>query len=205
MSSTALVGVPFPVSQTLLEALERAYAGPPRAYHHFGHVHEVLGHFREVPAWIDAQAVAAAILFHDAVYEPGRADNEARSAELAKMLLAVHVPGIDLERVASLILLTARHGSLRPSDVDAEAALFLDCDMAILGSSPERFARYEEEIAAEYGHVPKEAYAVGRAMFFQKVLATETIYLSPFFRERLEAAARANIERALNAGASFGP
>lgn len=202
MSSTALDGVPFHVSPALLDALERAYAEPPRAYHHIGHVLEVLGHFRDVHTWKDPRAVAGAILFHDAVYEPGRSDNERRSAELANELLAVHVPGIDLERVASLILLTARHGSLRASDVDAEAALFLDCDMAILGSSPERFTRYEEEIAAEYSHVPREAYAVGRAMFFRKVLATESIFLSPFFRERLEAAARANIERALSAAPS---
>lgn len=202
MSSAALAGIPFVVPQALFEALERAYAEPPRAYHHFGHVQEVLGHYREVPGWKDPSAVAGAILFHDAVYEPGRIDNEARSAELARTLLAEHVPGIDLERVASLILLTARHGSLRVGDVDPEAALFLDCDMAILGSSPERFARYEEEIAAEYSHVPKEAYAVGRAMFFRKVLATESIFLSPFFRERLEAAARANIERALSAAPS---
>ncbi|HET8935603.1 MAG TPA: hypothetical protein VFN67_19275 [Polyangiales bacterium] len=41
-----------------------------------------------------------------------------------------------IERVRALIMLTARHGRIDGAEVDAEAALFLDCDMAIVGSAP---------------------------------------------------------------------
>ena len=46
----------------------------------------------------------------------------------------------DIECVVELILLTALHGGLQPAQVDRDAAQFLDCDMAILGSDPDTFA-----------------------------------------------------------------
>lgn len=140
-----------------------------------------------------------AVLFHDAVYAPGRHDNEARSAELAREAAARWLPGegLDVDLVARLILLTARHGALRAADVDVEEALFLDCDMAILGSEPAAFDAYDRGIAAEYGAVPPELYTIGRRSFFEKLLAAEHIFLSPYFRERLEAKARDNLRSKL--------
>ena len=77
----------MPLPGALEAELRAAYADPPRAYHHFGHVVDVLGQFLRVPDWHVRDAVALAILFHDAIYEPGRSDNEARSAELAERSL----------------------------------------------------------------------------------------------------------------------
>ncbi|KAJ4461821.1 hypothetical protein PAPYR_1485 [Paratrimastix pyriformis] len=45
----------------------------------------------------------------------------------------------------------------------ADGALFLDMDMAILGSSPERYAAYVGQIEAEFGHMTREAFNRGRA------------------------------------------
>src|SRR3970040_632723 len=69
-----------------LSALQAAYATPPRAYHDLRHVHEVLHHYHSVaagPGWVQPDEVRLAVLYHDAVHEPGSGDNEARSAELA--------------------------------------------------------------------------------------------------------------------------
>jgi len=189
--------IPFDLPAPLEAALRRAYEQPPRAYHHFGHVLEVLGHFSRVPEWHDREAVALAVLFHDAVYEAGRSDNEARSAELAATLLTGTPFERSIARVQHLVRLTARHGSLAPSDVDHDEALFLDCDMAILGESPSSYDAYERAIAAEYAHIPAIAYRAGRARFLSKLLAKPCIYLSPFFTLEREATARANIARAL--------
>src|SRR3546814_5523588 len=54
-----------------------------------------------------------AVLYHDAVYEAGRGDNETRSAELAVAEIAKWLPeaSVDASRVAELIGLTARHRS----------------------------------------------------------------------------------------------
>jgi len=184
-------------------ALEAAYVDPPRAYHDFGHVHEVLAHYDEVaagPGWMQPDEVFLAVLYHDAVYAPGRKDNEARSAALAREAIARWLPahGIDAGRVSMLIEATARHGTLAPDQVDREAALFLDCDMAILGAAPERFDAYDAGIAREYrGRVPSWLFAFNRRRFLKALLEAPRIFLSGFFHERLDAAARDNLRRAL--------
>jgi predicted metal-dependent HD superfamily phosphohydrolase len=184
-------------------ALETAYADPPRAYHDFGHVLEVLAHYDAVaagPGWMQPDEVFLAVCYHDAIYDAGRRDNEARSAALARECIARWLPahGIDAHRVAALIEATARHGRLQPDAVDREAALFLDCDMAILGSDPERFDAYDRGIAREYrGKAPGWLFQFNRRRFLKGLLEAPRIFLSSFFHERLDAAARANLRRAL--------
>ncbi|MCI4566601.1 hypothetical protein [Lysobacter sp. CFH 32150] len=186
--------------QTTLEA---AYATPPRAYHNFQHVQEVLRHYDAVtagPGWTQPAEVYLAVLYHDAIYEAGRRDNETRSAELAVDHIARWLPdrSLDPARVAELIHLTARHGQFAPGDVDGDAALFLDCDMAILGAEPVTFDAYDRGIAAEYrGHVPGWLFKLNRRRFLKALLARERIFLSDFFHERLDARARINLRRAV--------
>ena len=105
----------IPLPAGMFDALRAAYATPPRAYHHFGHVEALLGHFDEVatgPGWAHPREVWLAMLYHDAVYQPGRRDNEARSAQLAAEGIARWLPdaGLDAAQVVDLIELTARHG-----------------------------------------------------------------------------------------------
>lgn len=183
--------------------LRDAYASPPRAYHNFAHVEAVLRHYEDVaagPGWSQPAEVQLAVLYHDAIYEAGRKDNEARSAELAVEHISRWLPdrGIDAVRVAELINLTARHGSLKPEDVDRDAALFLDCDMAILAADPATFAAYDRGIAAEYrGHVPAWLFKLNRRRFLKALLGKERIFLSVWFHQRLDAQARINLRRAV--------
>jgi len=191
--------MPLPAGQ--LAELHAAYAHPPRAYHSWAHALAVLQHCQTVaegPGWRQPREVQLAALYHDAIYEAGRSDNEARSAALARTAIARWLPGeaIDVARVVELIELTARHGSLGPQDVDAEAALFLDCDMAILGAPAAVFDAYDAGIAQEYaGHVPGIVFRFNRRRFLKQVLAQPRIFLSGFFHARLDAAARANLRR----------
>ena len=198
----------FPdLSEEQLATLIDAYASPPRAYHHFGHVEDVLTHYRTVaegPGWHQPREVGLAALYHDAIYVPGRGDNEAESARLAVEHIArwLSQAGIDSQRVSELILLTARHGTLDTAALGDDAAAedtrhFLDCDMAILGATPEAFAEYDRDIAEEYRAVPRWLYRIKRRQFFKKLLALKRIYLSDFFRDRLEAQARRNLQAAL--------
>ncbi len=172
-------------------ALEQAYTDPPRVYHDLSHVLDVARTWSR-ETWRQPAETFLAVLFHDAVYVVGNADNEVKSADLCDALCGPN------PRVRQLIELTARHGKLSPQDVDDEAARFLDCDMAILGASPERFALYEQQIAAEYQPlIGQEAYAKGRRAFLQRLLASPRIFLSDAFHGRLDAQARANLRRAL--------
>lgn len=196
--------------QGMLDALRASYAAPPRAYHHFGHVETLLAHFDEVaagPGWARPREAWLALLYHDAVYEPGRRDNEARSAALATAGIARWLPGEDIDagHVAALIALTARHGTLLPADLGDgadgdDSRNFLDCDMAILGADPTAFDAYDRAIAEEYrGVVPGWLYRINRRRFLRGLLQRERIYLGDFFHARLDATARANLRRTLAA------
>lgn len=191
-------------------ALQAAYATPVRAYHSFDHVQEVLRHYLQVangPGWAQPVEVWLAVLYHDAIYQTGRSDNEAQSALLATQHIGRWLPdaGIDAPRVAELINLTARHGRLSAGDFATDARWadtlhFLDCDMAILGADPALFDAYDAGIAAEYrGQVPAFLFKLNRRRFLKGLLAKERIFLSDWFHQRLDAAARANLGRALGA------
>lgn len=209
-------GTPVPedatatLPQAQAEALREAYASPPRAYHHFGHVVETLAHFRSVaegPGWHAPDTVRLALLYHDAIYVPGRKDNEARSADLAREHLRRWPPAVDvdIDRVVALILLTARHGGLHGGDFPdspegEDTRRFLDCDMAILGAAPDAFAAYDRAIAEEYRAVPRWLYRRKRRAFFRTLLDGERIFLSDFFRDRFEVAARRNLAAMLAGG-----
>jgi predicted metal-dependent HD superfamily phosphohydrolase len=186
---------PLALPAPLVAELAAAYGEPARAYHNLTHIADVLGWFDRLSddvGWLDEAAVYLAIVFHDAIYVAGAKDNEARSAAWERAACGN-------DRAAELIELTARHGQLAPGDVDAEAALFLDADMSILGAEPAAFSAYDAAIAIEYRAVPAAAYAAGRRAFLAGVLAKPRIFLSDYFHARLDARARENLARALAA------
>ena len=182
---------PEPLAPDIWAAIEQAYVTPPRAYHTLEHVLDVAQHWGRL-RWNQPRDTFLAVLFHDAIYQVGHHDNEERSALLCEKLCGRH------PRARDLILLTARHGHLEPKDVDDEAARFLDCDMAILGSDSEKFARYQQQIAQEYVPViGKDAYELGRRKFLEALLARDRIFLSDVFHRRFDDAARRNLAGAL--------
>lgn len=194
---------PLTLPAAMAEAIQAAHASPPRAYHHYGHALAVLAHCREAAldsAWQQPAEVQLAALYHDAVYVPGRSDNEASSAALAGREITRWLPGagIDIAAVARLIELTARHGSLVPGEVSPDQARFLDCDMAILAAPWEVFCAYDAGIASEFsGVVPGWLFRWRRRAFLKRLLAAPRIYLSDWGHARWDADARANLSRRL--------
>jgi predicted metal-dependent HD superfamily phosphohydrolase len=189
---------PLALPDALLTAVVEAYAGADRAYHDVTHLLEVSEHFATVargPGWRAPNESYLALLFHDAVYLAGAKDNEAQSAELARNALSAIA--CDRERVAALIMLTARHGRIDREELDEDARLFCDCDMAILGAAPERYDAYEAAIAREYALIPPPLFRAGRNAFLSALLASPRIFLSDFFCDRLDARARDNLRRAV--------
>ena len=168
-----------------------------------GHVHAQLVERLVVLVFLQV----GQFVYHDAIYQPGRKDNEALSARLGMDQISQWLPehGIDNLRVAELINLTARHGQFSPADFEEDgfaldARHFLDCDMAILGAEPEAFDAYDRAIAEEYrGHMPGFLFRLNRKRFLKGLLARERIYLSDWFHQRYDAQARANLRRATSA------
>lgn len=185
----------FPTSHTIWADLVRRYGEAHREYHNLEHLTEVLEQFVEhQDQWRRPNEVYLACLFHDAIYSPLRKDNEERSAQLAATQLS-SAPGaswVDPALVVSLILQTSRHGSVTGA-IASDEALFLDCDMAILGAPPERYRRYSAAIAKEFGAVPSFLFRGKRARFVSRLLAADRIFMTDVYQRRLGAAAVRNL------------
>lgn len=182
----------------LLNQLVAAYSEPQRQYHTLQHLRECLAHCEAAASLAPHPAeVELALWFHDAVYDPRRADNEERSAEWAwRSILAAGCAEDVAQRVQALVLATRAHEA--PA-ADADAQLLLDIDLAILGAAPARFAEYERQIRAEYGHVPQPQWHERRAQLLSGFLARPRIYGTAAFHDALELRARTNLAQALDA------
>lgn len=184
----------------LLAEIRALHEGEERGYHGWSHPLALLGLLEEVESDLDDPlAVRCAILLHDAIYEPRRADNETRSAELANRMLAGVVPGESLARTLRLIDATQRH--MIPNDLPADErddmAVFLDMDLSILGAEPQAFDAYEAGVRHEYREVPEPLFRQGRAAILERFLDREALYFSVWGRARFEGAARENLRRSI--------
>ena len=188
------------ISESLRAELAAAYATDDRDYHDLRHIETLLAMADTCADDIaDREAVEAAIWFHDAVYDTQREDNEARSAALAEAQLAGMASDERIARIAAMIRATAGHAM--PDVIDAAArqdcALFLDMDLAILGSPEADFDAYEAAVRREYGWVTEPQWRQGRRAVLAAFLARPAIYSTARFRASHEAAARRNLARAI--------
>jgi predicted metal-dependent HD superfamily phosphohydrolase len=176
--------------------LLRRYGEPHRRYHTAEHLADVLDHVDELAAEADdADAVRLAAWFHDAVYNPARADNEERSAVLAERMLAdTDLPPATTAEVARLVRLTTTHD---PDEGDRNGAVLCDADLAILAADPERYAAYAAAVREEYAAVPDEAFRAGRADVLRSLLDLPALFRTAPGRERWEDAARHNLRTEL--------
>lgn len=191
-----IAGTPLP--SPVLHDLRARYAEPQRHYHTLAHIEHLLALLDEYRAQVrDRRLVALAIWFHDAIYEPKRTNNEARSAELARgVLRSLHEPAATIESVERMVLATAGH---RWTDGQADTALFLDLDLSILGAEPATYDRYTEQVRAEYAFVPGWLFRFKRGHLLRQWLARPALYFTEALRARFESAARANLARELQA------
>jgi predicted metal-dependent HD superfamily phosphohydrolase len=195
----------LPVPKALGEALLQAWQSSGRAYHILLHLREMLRLIeRHADLAKDLFAVTLAAWFHDAIYEPTRSDNEARSAAWAReCLLAQGLPLDQVNHVCRLIDATALHGS--PACPDE--ALLVDADLAILGATPKRFAAYEKQIRIEYAWAPWALYRAKRREVLQHFLDRLThpdgqpigppLYATPSFQTQFNAPALRNLTWAI--------
>lgn len=179
----------------LFDRLLAAYAEPHRRYHTLQHLQECLDHLH--PALRLAAhpgEVALALWFHDAVYALDRHDNEQQCADWARQaVLAAGVAPAVAGRIHALILAT-RHAAL-PATPDE--GLLVDIDLAILGAAPGRFDGYERQVREEYAAVPEALFRSRRRAILEGFMRRPTLFNTTFFRERLEAPARANLQRSI--------
>ena len=181
---------PRPVHRAVL----RAYTEPHRHYHTLEHIARVLGLFDAVRERCrQPDEAELALWVHDLVYDPGAADNEERSATLARRwLVDGGVAEPRTQHVATLILAT-RHRA--PPD-DDDARYVVDIDLSILGAPQGEFDRYERQVRQEYAVRSDEEWRERRAALLRVFLERPRIYQTLELAV-LEAPARANLVRSL--------
>lgn len=130
-----------------------------------------------------------ALLYQDAIYDPRRSDNEARSAELARSdLTALGLSEEQIDHIASLILATDHRSASRHPDV----AAVIDIDLAILGSDSVVYRRYVADVRREYAHVDPAGWRSGRAGVLNFFLKRPRLFVSGLCDD-LEHQARENL------------
>lgn len=190
-----------------IKAVKGLYSDESRHYHDFDHIAETLSWLnlaledfsdKELAPYTSVELRLAA-LFHDVSYTTaGSPTNEQLSCEAFRAL----VQGMSkaaIDRVCKLIMITAEHGTLEAPDVPLAGRLMLDADIASLGQPRWEVFLYNnqnviEELKLKY---TPEQIAKSRRAFLGKLLEKESIYLSDWFRIRLEDQARRNLQRLL--------
>lgn len=149
---------------------------PHRRYHTTTHLLEVLEALDHLLKPSDAERRDVVLLgawFHDAVYDGEAGDDERASASLAVERLRSLRGEATAREVERLVLLTAGHD---PGPGDRAGQLLCDADLAVLGSSPQDYARYSAAVREEYAHIPDDAFVAGRRSVLQRLMAFDPLY-----------------------------
>lgn len=175
----------------IFDRLVAAHSETHRHYHNLEHLHEmfrVAGRLADVCD--DPAAIQLAIWFHDSVYDPQAKENEERSADLAVELLGpLGLQEKTLVHVGSMIKATAH---TTDDSMDADTAVLLDADLAILSAEEKRYARYAADIRKEDGWVDEPAYRSGRIKVLERFLNRPRIYRTERMHAVADEAARRN-------------
>jgi predicted metal-dependent HD superfamily phosphohydrolase len=179
-------GAPHDLAERWWRNVEQRYSEKNRHYHTLTHI----GHMLELLPYAD-ETVLAAVWFHDAIYDG--ASNEERSAALAREALAeLGFDQSSITRAEELILATTSHLPC------ATAQEFIDADLAILGSDPERYREYVAQVRTEYAHLTEPRFRASRNRILQSFLDRPRIYLTDAFYDRFEQQARENVRREIS-------
>ena len=180
-------------SASIHRRLVDGYGEPGRCYHTLEHIEHCLQMFDACRAQLEQpDAVELAVWFHDVVFEPGRCDNEKRSAELYLELTAGAHDDDTRALVERLIMVTLHNGI---SLDDADAPYMVDIDLSSFGLSWAEFLRDSENLRRESAHLDDAEYYRKQTGFQQALLARDRFFRSDFFAERYEQPARDNLAK----------
>ena len=194
------------------ERLLQAWEQPHRAYHHSGHLSQMLTDLDRLYAHRTQGSTPLALVlaawFHDAVYEGAPGEDERRSEQLAStslepLVTAGLLTGHELQMVSLLVRATATHELPKSVDLPAgyepaDIQFFLDADMAILAADSARYRRYLRGVRSEYSHFDDEAFRAGRTTFLRSILGRKCVFLSEEGLQLWEEPAQTNLQAELS-------
>lgn len=181
------------LGESIFVNLIEAYSSTARHYHNLYHLQHILNSLAEVrESIVNFSALGLCAWFHDYIYDPQAVDNEMESAIAAERILSRLRINFDTVRLVQQIILSTRKHE--PFLEETDNLIFLDVDLSILGTSPDRYLAYSQAIRQEYGHLSDRDYQESRKQVLSQFLARERIYYTDYFYQRLESTARRNIQ-----------
>lgn len=179
-----------------ISKLRALYGEPHRAYHTWEHIEALLDHFVRLD-WSDQKAVEVAIYYHDAIYQPLSATNEADSAAMMMADLQGRLDPQTLQYAESIILATAGHQVPEGASpgLTQDCALFLDMDLSILGAPADAFEQYDAAIRQEFIAIPDDIFLPRRRGIMAGFLERPRLFLTDTFHRTHDAPARENLRR----------
>ena len=187
------LGLDSPEIERVFDRLVNAYTQPDRYYHNLTHIQQVLATLDRFSITLQNPiAVYLAAWFHDFIYDAQASDNELQSAKAAgESLTNIGAEKDLIDRVRVLILATQGH-QIDPNDPDR--CIFLDADLAILGTDLVQYQAYQQSIRREYSWVSNAAYQSGRIRVLEHFSRRDRLYHTDLLFNELESIARTNID-----------
>ncbi|CUS06612.1 unnamed protein product, partial [Tuber aestivum] len=181
----------------LWEEVKAAHSTPKRHYHTLKHLENLLHQLEAVKDQIkNWDVILFTLYYHDIVYNPLKDNNEEKSAELAEVRLrSLAVPNELAQQCKQQILATKKH----LLNTDPDTNYFTDADLSVLGQDWPLYAAYAEGVRKEYSIYPDLIYKPGRKKVLQHFLQMDRIFKTDYFYNKLEATAKRNLERELEA------
>lgn len=137
--------------------------------------------------------VEMALWFHDAIYDPGAADNEAQSARLFESFAEPALNPNFTREVREAILDTV-HQALPES---GNARFVVDIDLSSFGLPWQEFMADSHALRKEQMHLSDPEFYQRKCAFLKTLIDRDRIYATRYFHDLYELAARTNIERYL--------
>jgi predicted metal-dependent HD superfamily phosphohydrolase len=174
--------------------IRKLYSGDDRFYHTLSHIVDGLNQLPKFADYLDDKdAFTLAWLFHDAVYDSHKKDNEEKSAEMLENLCISWGVDRDLILRAKQLVMATKHGVNNAGTSDEK--WLVDLDMSILGKPGAEYDLYENNVRREYGWVSTKDWAVGRSEF---LLGLRPPYFQThYFADQLGEHAEQNIRRSI--------
>lgn len=178
--------------------LFNAYSNPQRHYHNWEHIRHIFNLLEEVKDISECfTTLQFCTWFHDYIYNPQAKDNELQSALYAeKTLNKLNIDLTTIQTIKQIILSTQKHLPLTES---IDNLIFLDVDLAILGTSPDKYWQYAHAIRKEYSYLCDRDYQRGRKQVLIEFLNRAKIYYTDYFYQKFELTARKNIQAEIKA------
>jgi len=178
---------PAKQADRLFEEIVQAHSEPHRFYHTLSHLESLFKELETIGC--DDEACLWSVWYHDYVYQPGKGNNEAKSAKIAASgMRTVGVLDSIIDKVEDIINATKHHTS-----IDAVSDLFLDADMAILGADAVTYQQYVAAVKQEFKNIPAVLFNNGRKKFLTALLVQDELFLTDLFNEQYGEQAKSNI------------